>query len=79
MGSRTEPAAVHIAHVLQRLHFFQFFNFFNNLHDFPQKKITRIYRKKITRLAGFFVHLHFSLLGMTAIGGLCLNGGVVHK
>ena len=28
MGCRTEPAAVHIAHVLQRLHFFQFFNFF---------------------------------------------------
>ena len=39
MGCRTEPAAVHIAHVLQRLHFFQFFNFFYNLHDLPQKKI----------------------------------------
>ena len=38
MGCRTEPAAVHIAHVLQRLDFFQFFNFFYNLHDLPQKK-----------------------------------------
>ena len=45
MGCRTEPAAVHIAHVLQRLHFFQFFNLFNNLHELPQKKITRPYRK----------------------------------
>ena len=32
MGCRMEPAAVHIAHVLQRLHFFQFFlNIFHNL------------------------------------------------
>ena len=38
MGCRTEPAAVHIAHVLQRLDFFQFFNFFHNLHDLQQKK-----------------------------------------
>ena len=38
MGCRTEPAAVHIAHVLQRLDFFQFFNFFYNLHDLQQKK-----------------------------------------
>ena len=28
MGCHTEPGAVHLAHVLQRLHFFQFFNFF---------------------------------------------------
>ena len=49
MGCRTELAAVHIAHVLQRLHFFQFFNFFkNNLHALPQKKIARPYRKKKT-------------------------------
>ena len=27
MGCHTDPATVHIAHVLQRLHFFQFFNF----------------------------------------------------
>ena len=46
MGCHTEPAAVHIAHVVQRLHFFQFFNFFYNLHDLPQIKITRPYRKK---------------------------------
>ena len=47
MGCRTEPAAVHIAHVLQRLDFFQFFNFFYNLHDLQQKKkITRIYSIK---------------------------------
>ena len=71
MGCRTEAAAVHIAHVLQRLHFFQFFNFFYNLHDLPQKKnytllpqkkkLHAFCKKKITRLDGFFVHdLHFS-------------------
>ena len=48
MGCRTEPAAVHIAHMLQKLHFFQFFNFFCNLHDLPQKKITRADHKKKT-------------------------------
>ena len=37
------------------------FNFFCNSHDSQQKKITLIYRKKITPLDGFFVHdLHFS-------------------
>ena len=46
MGCRTEPAAVHIAHVLQRLHFFQFFNFFCILHDLPHKKNTCPYRQK---------------------------------
>ena len=45
MGCYTEPVAVHIAHVLQNLHFFQLFNFFDNLHDLPQKKFTRSYRK----------------------------------
>ena len=54
MGCRTEPAAVHIAHVLQRLHFFQFVNFFYNLHDLRQKKITRLYRKKEFKF--FIVH-----------------------
>ena len=38
MGRRMEPAALHIARVLQKLHFFQFFNFFYHLHDLPQKK-----------------------------------------
>ena len=46
MGCRTEPAIVHSAHVLQKLHFFQFFNLLYKLHDLPQKKITRIYLKK---------------------------------
>ena len=46
MGCRTEPAAVHIAHVLQRLHFFQFFNFFLYFTRLTAKKITRPYRKK---------------------------------
>ena len=53
MGCHTEPAAVHIAHVLQRLLFFQLLNFCYNLHDLPQKKITRPYRKK--KLQFFFV------------------------
>ena len=56
MGCRTEPAAVHIAHVLQRLHFFQFFNFFYILHDVPQKKkITHPYRKKKNSIF-FIIH-----------------------
>ena len=47
MGCRTEPAIVHIDHVLQKLHFFfQFSNFFCNytayrkkkIHDFPVKE-----------------------------------------
>ena len=46
MGCRTEPAAVHIAHVLQRLDFFQFFNFYNS-HDLQQKKnYTHLQQKK---------------------------------
>ena len=54
MGCRTEPAAVHIAHVLQRLDFFQFSIFCYNLQDLPQKKITRPYRKN--RKIHFFFH-----------------------
>ena len=66
MGCRTEPAAVHIAHVLQRLHFFQCFNFFliiyttyhkKKLHALTAKKIqfffiihTTYRKKKITRI-----------------------------
>ena len=62
MGCHTEPAAVHIAHVLQRLHFFQFFHFFlyftrltakKKLHALTAKKdnstffiIYTTYRKK---------------------------------
>ena len=62
MGCCAEPAAVHIAHILQSLHLFQFSTFFYNLHaltatikklhflynshNLPQKKIARIDRKK---------------------------------
>ena len=45
MGCRTEPAIVHIAYVLQKLHFFQFFHFFDNLHDFPQNNYTCVQKK----------------------------------
>ena len=38
MGCRMEPAVVHIAHLLQKLHFFQFLNFLDHLHDLPQKQ-----------------------------------------
>ena len=56
MGCSTEAAIVHIAHVLQKLHFFQFSIFFtNNLHALPQKKITRIYCKKKQTI---FLNLH---------------------
>ena len=67
MGCHTEPAVVHIAHVLQRLHFFQFFNFLYNLDDLPQIKITHICCKKHYRLDDFFVHdLHFSRIRLLA-------------
>ena len=56
MGCRTEPAAVHIAHVLQRLDFFQFFNFFYNLHDLQQKKNYTTYSKKKNSI--FFYNSH---------------------
>ena len=54
MGCRTEPASVHIAHVLQKLHFFQFFNFFLTLHDFPQKRL-RALTAKIKEFNFFFI------------------------
>ena len=57
MGCHTEPAPIHIAHVLEKMHFFQFLKFFINyityhkknfnLQDFPQnRKITCSYRRK---------------------------------
>ena len=47
MGCRTEPAAIHIAHVLQRLHFFQFFNFFFIIHTtYCKKNYTHLPQKK---------------------------------
>ena len=49
MGCHTEPAIVHSAHALQKLHFFQIFNFFvANLHDLPQNKM--ICKNKNTHL-----------------------------
>ena len=54
MGCCMEPAVVHIAHVLQKLHFFQFFNFFPNLYDLPPKNFTRFLQKTIL----FFYNLH---------------------
>ena len=62
MGCCTEPATVHIAHVLQTLYFFQVFNFFLIYTAYRNKKnYTHLLQKKITRLDGFFVHnLHFS-------------------
>ena len=60
MGCRTEPAAVHIAHVLQRLGFFQFFNFFYNLHDLPQKKNYTTYRKNKKIQFFFIIHTTYS-------------------
>ena len=59
MGCRTEPAAVHIAYVLQRLHFFQFFIFFiiymiyRKLHAFTAKKNHTTRRFFCTRLTFF--------------------------
>ena len=55
MGCRTEPAAVHIAHVLQRLHFFQFFNFFMIWTTYCKKKFyTYLPQKKFD----FFFIIH---------------------
>ena len=48
MGCRTEPATVHIAHVLQRLHFFQFFNFFLIIYTtYRKKQLHALTAKKI--------------------------------
>ena len=66
MGCRTEPAAVHIAHVLQRLHFFQFFNFFHNLHDVPQKKL-HSFTAKIKNSIFFIIHTTYSKKKITRI------------
>ena len=57
MGCRTEPAAVHIAHVLQRLHFFQFFNFLIIYTLYRKKKVTRPYRKN-KKIQFFFYNSH---------------------
>ena len=60
MGCRTEPAAVHIGHVLEKLYFFQPFNFLYNLQGLPQKQIARIYRKNISRLDDFLYTTYLS-------------------
>ena len=61
MGCRTEPAAVHIAHVLQRLHFFQFFNFFIIHPTYSKKKkITLLYRKNKKIQFFFIIHTTYS-------------------
>ena len=60
MGCRTEPAAVHIAHVLQRLDFFQFFNFFYNLHDLQQKKKLHDLQQKKKIQFFFIIHTTYS-------------------
>ena len=57
MGCGTEPAAVHIAHVLQKLHFFQFFIFFDNVHDLPQKKLHALTAKKKSLF--FMIHTNY--------------------
>ena len=73
MGCCAEPAAVHIAHVLQRLHFFQFFtrpyrkkrfNFFLIIH-------TTYRKKKITRLDDF-LHTHTPYIFHPTCGPLLL-------
>ena len=48
MGCRAEPAAVHIAHVLEKLHFFQFSNFFLIIYTtYRKKNYTHLPQKKI--------------------------------
>ena len=46
MGCRTEPAAVHIAHVLQQLHFFQSSIFFIIYTIYRKKKLHALTAKK---------------------------------
>ena len=67
MGCRTELAAVHIAHVLQRLHFFQFFNFFVIYTTYPPKKLHTFTAKKITRLNDFFLYTTY-IFHMAGLG-----------
>ena len=54
MGCHTEPEAVHIAHVLQRLHFFQNF-FFSIYTTYRTKKLHALTAKK---KINFFYNLH---------------------
>ena len=56
MGCRTEPAAVHVAHVLQRLHFFQFFIFFIIYTTYRKKKLHAL-TAKIKKI-NFFYNSH---------------------
>ena len=73
MGCRTEPAAAHIMHILQKLLFFQFFIFFHNSDDFLQKHYTHLPQKNITGLDNLFAHdLHFSLPIPSNPGPACL-------
>ena len=77
MGCRTEPAAVHIAHVLQELHFFQFFNLFYNLHDLPQKnKLHAIAAKK----NNFFpiIHTHLPQKKITRFDDFLYTSCIFH-
>ena len=52
MGCHTEPAAVHIVHVLQKLHFFQFFNSI----AFGKSTSQSIYSKQHTPKIGYKLH-----------------------
>ena len=56
MGCRTEPTIVHIAYVLQKLHFFSIVQFFLWLHNLPRKKITRTDTFFFHRFDFFFTH-----------------------
>ena len=60
MGCRTEPAAVHIAHVLQRLHFFQFFNFFFSIYTTYRKNKIHSLTAKIKNSFFLIIHTTYS-------------------
>ena len=55
MGYRTEPVAVRIAHVLQKLHLFQFFIFFFIIHtSYRKKHFTHLAQKQNYTTRRFF-------------------------
>ena len=67
MGCHTEPAAVHIAHVLQRLHFFQFFNFFYIIYTAYRKKKLHAFTAKKNYTTRRFFHTRLTFFTKTPL------------
>ena len=75
MGCHTEPAAVHIAHVLQMLHFFQLFIFFIIYTTYRKnKKIALPYRKNKKNQFFFYNSYDLQQKKITRLDGFFVHG-----